>query len=139
MPPLPPLLPQVLHIHLQVLLMVLVSLRPVLATAQRVPVTVQPVPRTARQVHHIPHLRRHLARLLESRPPAQCTARQVLHTPLRVPATILKLAASNKALRARFIALLVRWATHLRVLNSPLDQIQGPSVHLQVHRSGRPP
>ena len=137
MPPHPRLLPQVLRIHLQVLLMVLVFLRPVPATAQLVPATARPVPHTARQVHHIPRLRRHLVRLLVSRPQAQYTARPVPHTPLRVLITILKPPASNKALRARSTALLVQWATHPRVLNLPLDQIQGPSVHLQVHRSGR--
>ncbi len=137
MPPHPRLLLQVLRIHLQVLLMALAFRRPVPATARLVPHTAQPVPHTARQVHHIPPLHRRLARLLASHPPAQYTARQVPHTPLRVPTTILKLPASNKALRARFTALLVQWATHLRVLNSPLGQIQGPLVHLQVHRNGR--
>lgn len=137
MPPHPRLLLQVLLIHLQALLMVLVSLRPVLATAQRVRVTARPVPHIARQVHLIPPLRRHLARLLVSRPLAQYTAQQVPRTLLRVPTTTLKLLASNKALQARFTALPVQWDTHRRVLNSPLDQIQGPSVHLQVHRNGR--
>lgn len=138
MPPHPHSLPQALRTHLQALLMVLVSLRPVPATAQRVPAIVRPVPHTARPVHHIPPLRQRSARRLVSRPPAQCTVRQVPHTPLRVPTTILKPPASNKALRAQFIAPLVRWVTHLRVLNSPLDRTQGPSVHLQVHQNGRP-
>ena len=129
MPPPPHLLPQVLHIRLPALLMVLVSLQRVLAT-------VRPVPHTARQVHRIPRLRRHSARLLVSRPLAQYTARQVHHTLLRVPITIPKPLASNKVLRVRFTALLVRWAIHLRVLNSRLGQIPGPSVRLQAHRNG---
>ena len=137
MPPHPHLHLQVLPTHLQALLMVLVSLRPVLATAQRVPATARPVPHIARQVHLIPPLRRHLARLLVSRPLAQYTAQRVPRTLLRVPTTILKPLANNKALRARFTALPVQWATRLRVLNSPPDQIQDPSVHLQVHRNGR--
>ena len=136
MPPHPHLLPQAQRIHLPALLMVLVSLRPVLATAQRVLATARPVPHIVRQVHHIPPPRRHSAKLLVSRRPAPYTARQVHHTPLRVPTTILKPPASSKVLRARFTALLVRWATHLPVLSSPLDRIRGPSVRLQVHQSG---
>lgn len=39
-----------------------------------------------------------------------------------------------------FLALPLPLATLLRVLASPrLDQIQGPSVHLQAHRNGHPP
>ena len=133
------LLPQVHHIRLQALLLVLVSRRPVPTTAQRVPATVRLVLRIARQVHHIPPLRRRLARLLVSHPPAQSTAQQVLLTLLRVPTTILRPPASSRALRARSTAPLVLWATHLRALNSPLDQIQDQSVPQQVLRSGRPP
>lgn len=136
MPPHPRLLPQVLLIHLRALRMALVFLRPVPATALRVPATARRVPHTARRVHHILPLRRHLARLLVSRPPAQCTVRQVPHTPLRVPIIILKPPASNKAPQAPSTAPRVRWVTHPRVLNSPLDQILGPSVHLQVLRNG---
>ena len=137
MPPHPRLLPQALHIHLPALPMVLVSLRLVPAIARRVQAIARRVPRTAQPVHHIPPLRQRLARLPVSRPPAQYTARQVHHTPLRAPTTILKPPASSKVLRARCTALLVQWATHLRVLNSPLDQTQGPSVRLRVHQSGR--
>lgn len=136
MPPHPHLLPQALHIHLPALLMVLVFPQRVPATVQRVPATARPVPHTVRQVRHIPLLRRHLVRLLVSRQPARYTARQVHHTPPRVPITILKPPASSKVLRARFTALLVPWAIHLQVPSSPLDLIRGPSVHLQVHRSG---
>ena len=138
MPPHLLLLPQVHHIHLQALLLVLVSRRPVPTTAQRVPATVRLVLRIALQVHRIPPLRRRLARLLVSHPPAQSTAQQVLLTPLRVPTTILRPPASSRALRARSTALLVLWATHLRALNLPLDQIQDQSVPQQVLRSGRP-
>ena len=134
--PHPHSLPQVLHIRLPALLMALVSLRLVLAIVQRVLATARPVPHTARQAHRTPPLRRHLVRLLVSRPPAQYTARQAHHTPLRVPITIPKPLASNKVLRVRSIALLVRWAIHLRVLNSRLGQIPGPSVRLQAHRNG---
>ena len=137
MPPRPHSPPPVLHIHLLALLLVLVSLRPVLVTAQRVPPTVRPVPPTARQARHILLLRRPLARLLGSHLPAQYTARQVHHTRLRAPVSILKPPASNKAPQAQCTVLLVHWAIRLRVLNSLLDQIQDPSVHLQAHRSGR--
>ena len=137
MPPHLHLLRQALHIHLLVPPTVLVSPQPVLATARRAPATARPVPLTARQVHHIPHLRRHLASLQASRPLALYTARQVRRTPLRAQTTILKLPASSKALRARFTALLVRWVTHLQVPNLPRDRIRGPSVRPQVHRSGR--
>lgn len=137
MPPHPHLLLQVLHTHLPALLMVSASPRPVPPTAQRVPAIARPVPHTAQQAHHTPPLHQHLVRLLVSRLQAQSTARQVHHTLLRVPTTALKPLESNKVLRAQFIALLVQWDTHLRVLNSPLDQIQGPLVHLQVLRNGR--
>ena len=136
MPPHPHLLPQVLHIRLPALLMVLVSLRPVLVIAQRVLATARPVPHTARQVRHIPPLRQHSARLLVFRPLALYTARQVHHTPLRVPTTIPKSLASNKVLRVRSTVPLVRWAIHLRALNSRLGQIRGPSVRLQAHPNG---
>ena len=137
MQPRPHLLPQVLHIHPPVRLMALVFPQLAPAIARRVLATARRVPHTAPQVHHIPPLRRHLARLLVSRPLVQCIARQVHHTPLRVPTTTLKPLASNKALRVRFIALLVRWATHPQVLNTPLDRTPGLSVRPQAHQSGR--
>ena len=126
------------HTPLLVLLMVLVSHQLVPAIAQRALATARPVPHTVQRVHRIPPLRQHLVKLLVSRPPVQFTARQVHHIRLRVLITTLRPLVSNRVLRARSTALLVRWVTRLRVLSLPLDRIQDPLARLQAHQSGHP-